>query len=275
LGFNIESVSQFFGPNDIIAFVESGLIRPAGLLKDYEIFAEIAVVLAFMSIFLYFFTRKFKYVLYFIVFLSGALITLTRSFLIMLIIGIILHLFIPFTSSGKKIKIIITLFCFFLILYLGLYHFTPSLINNFVDRINEISILLNYDVSTEELINRQQVHEPFQFLLIGNGTRFEKIQFHSLYLTLNYQIGTLGLISFLIFISLIFFNAFKTILTTYNNKQKLTISYLALVFILILINEYKIEFVRYSFSTEFTWLMLGLLYKVANDPFVFDNELKL
>jgi hypothetical protein len=81
--------------------------------------------------------------------------------------------------------------------------------------------------------------------------------FHSLYFTIMYKDGLIGIILFGLFIFQLIKNAYQTI-EIYNYRL---IS--LLIIAMFLINEIKIEYLRYSFTIQYSWLIFAFPFVLS------------
>ncbi|MEO0095243.1 MAG: O-antigen ligase family protein [candidate division WOR-3 bacterium] len=244
--------------------------RPGGIIDDYELIAEWFAVYIPFTFWLFYISQKksFSIILIFML-LLGMMITRTRGALFSLAFGIIIF-FICFPSKNilQRIKFIfsvLALICTSLIIIKAVF---PAFYEVTILRILQTFQLYAGGSSFDEIVNRQIIWQLFfdnyfTFNLLGSG-RISPTSirgyFHSLYFTLYYQTGLLGIISFGLFvISIIILVGICCVQRSahYEIRFLATVS-LAIIFIF-LIDEIKIEYLRGSCFSQYAWLFLGLV----------------
>lgn len=239
-----------------LSFIYSKLsyLRPAGFVRDYELFSE-WIVLLFPWVFVLYQETKKKWILFLLIMLPiGTIITVTRSSLILFIISLVLLVVLIRRVNQKgKFGFILALVLIVCISFFTVDFFFPEYIRIFNDRI----ISINYDNMSDIglIINREGRWEAFyshKVTLLGYGELSDWSGFfHSLYYTIIYKDGLIGIILFSLFILYLTKNIFHSI----EIKEYRLIS--LMVIVMFLINEIKIEYLRQSLTIQFAWLIFS------------------
>lgn len=254
----------FYGEAPVV----EGILRSTGTMWDYELLAEWFLMGIILSLALVYELQEKKYLFFTIANLSGIVFTKTRSDLILFPVILILVFLLTLKKERRALSLKV-LFIIGLLVLLTSF-FILSEIKLFYER------LLPYFSSTHllspEALNRKEAWNEgvHGFLarptLFGNG--FYDItslnihtfgSFHSLYLTILYK---MGVITFLVYLAfwwrMLYLGCDRLFLKRkISNWYVLFFLFIAVVFILI--DNFKIEYVRYSHTIQFVWLLYGLL----------------
>jgi hypothetical protein len=200
--------------------------------------------------------------------LSGILFTKTRSdILILSFLFLVVYLSLKLFKKDYK-NTIFNIFAF-LALTAGLFFVVfPSHISDLAQRLSGF-FGSKYLVSAEA-INRENVWDTADYFLknlkfFGNGLfeikslSFSAGSFHSLYLTLLFKIGILGLFLHMVFWAAIIIRSGLVLLTNRNSKNWYLIFFLLIAVVAMLLDGIKIEYLRYDHTIQFAWMIYGLL----------------
>ncbi|MBI2471500.1 MAG: O-antigen ligase family protein [Planctomycetes bacterium] len=251
------------------ASIREGFLRATGTVGDYELLAEWFLVGAVLSMCLIYKTKKYGFYASLLCSVAGIVFTNTRSALLLLVFMIIIiFIFLNLLKNNYKelsIKILLLIFGFGLVAFM----FT-SLTHGIFQRME--TFLHSSDITSPEAINRAQVWKTALDLLknpkiFGNGlyditSQYISINaggFHSLYLTILYKIGIFGLVIYAIFWLTILIKAWCNLYHVRESENWFTIFFLTISVTAILIDESKIEYLRYEHTTQFAWVMYALL----------------
>jgi hypothetical protein len=255
---------DIFAPSHakVLEYMDKGLLffRPSGFINDYELFSE-WLILLFPWIFMLYQETKNKWLLLLlIIFPIGLVITVTRSSIILFIISLLfLVYFIKGHNNKHMIRFVFVLFIVLAFSFLLIIFLFPRYILIFYDRIMAINIRDMGEFGS--MINRGDRWNAFyshDLRLFGYGELSDQSgSFHSLYFTIMYKDGLIGIILFGLFIFQLIKNAYQTI-EIYNYRL---IS--LLIIAMFLINEIKIEYLRYSFTIQYSWLIFAFPFVLS------------
>ncbi|MCX7994764.1 MAG: O-antigen ligase family protein [candidate division WOR-3 bacterium] len=244
--------------------------RPGGIVDDYELLAEwFAIFIPFAFWFLWNSKTKAYGTILIILLLVGITVTKTRGAFVSLILGLIpLFLLFPSKSVISKIRyaavFIVVLFTGWIIISMLFKDFYLEILDRFVYAYAQYQEGSTFTA----VINRQQIWEAFfhrflQYSFLGTGRptpTYSIGSLHSLYLTLIFQTGFLGLFSFIGFmISIVILLLVKYFEqhTSYTKRMLISVSLSALA--IFLIDEFKIEYLRTAYFSQYAWLIFGLV----------------
>jgi hypothetical protein len=252
--------------------------RVSGLIGDYELFGEFCALLAFYALWMFFVLNKKKFLFFFLMLFFGAVLTVTRSVIILFPIGIF-FLFI-LANSTVKIKLILAIGCISILVSISSnFIFESRAYKNINNRLETTKQDVKYkNVSFLEIIGRQEVQGADRYVVnfIGSGKKFKNIEsLHSLYLTLINQSGLLGFSSYILFLLSLFFSILSKWYNLINlnnfifyNEALFASIFSLLTLSLLFINEFKVEHLRFSHTTEFIWL----IYAISNMTIYFNKN---
>lgn len=246
------------------AILEEGFLRAAGTVGDYELLANWFLISALWGIGLTYTQKDWKIVALVSVLFLGILATGTRSAFILFPVGFlaITFLVMSFVPSWRKVALI--LFCFGLI--------TCVLGVLFGQNMGDIWIRLEDYLNSRNLIdpsaiNRKDVWDMAinQFLsritFWGHGFHNVELEyswgisFHSLYFTILYKQGLLGMILHLMFWLYLLMQSIKALRVSRRDDERgLVIISITAVFFL-LIDGIKVEYLRYAHTIQFAWMI--------------------
>ncbi len=246
-----------------------GIVRGGGTIGDYELLAEILLIGAILSLGLIYRTRKYVYFVPLLFCLGGIIFTKTRSSIMVLVICFLLaYLFILLSRKDYKNTSIKTagliLFCFFV-----LYMLFPQEIGYFVTRLD--SYFRSSNLISAKAIHRDQLWQQAtnQFLqrpsLLGSGMydisayRVSGGYFHSLYLSILYTLGIIGLALHVVLWLSMFKRSLFELFKKKEKKYWYLLFFLSLGVFALLIDEVKVEYLRSPQTIQFAWFLYGLL----------------
>jgi O-antigen ligase len=246
----------------------STTLRYPGLFRDYELLAEYLDLMALLCMGIALSTdskreRIFSIGAAFFVTIAG-FYTGTRAFAIGLGVGftVMLILFVIQPDLWKKLKNIVILG---IVLVLALYLLsTQGIFKGYVERFLRTDIRLGYYDSRTDVWARSfsmMNHLPFT----GYGTQmtrmFENIGYaspHSLYLSMLLKAGFPGILAILILICAPFLWMARILLNRTRHAYHTWAIILLSVWSCWVINEVKIEFIRYPFYMNIIFFILGV-----------------
>lgn len=250
-------------------YIVEGIHRFAGTIWDYELLAEWFLVGSVLSIGLFYKFKKIIYIFSLFCCLGGIVFTVTRSVLFLLIFGLVLifGLINMLTKDNRRstVKVIFLIFLGSAILS-GAF---PEQISSLTKR---LEIYFHHsNLISSEAINRGEVWKDALHIFLKEPTFFGKglynlstlyysvYSFHSLYLTILYKIGILGLFIYSIFWLKMLYESWRILITKNKPENWYVLFFLFISVVLILLNEIKIEYIRYGHTIQFAWLIYGLL----------------
>jgi hypothetical protein len=256
---------------------DSGIKRLSSIIIRQESMGEaIATLLPFL-LYLLAKTKKFIYLLAFIVFTTGVLMSATRSAIILFCFFFILYMLQQRTFFEVPQWFFLSLICTFsVILILG---FFPAILDQVIYRFNTFIEIYEKGGSFSQVINRRQKWDiairatMSNLSLMGNGMtsiigRGRTMNFHNLYLTVLHQMGVVGFIVFFGFIAKLLIRIYKSFRTISIQEYRL-LAYSALLSLSILmINSSKYEFNRQASYEEYVWVLFAIYYLIAENIFL-------
>ncbi len=250
-------------------YMARGIIRFTGTIWDYELLAEWFLVGSILSIGLFYKFKKNIYIFSLFCCLTGIIFTITRSVFFLLILGLVLIFalinILKKDNNRSIIRIILLLFLSGIILFKAF----PKQIQSFAGRLEDY--FQQPDLFSLEAINRKAIWEDVLYNFLKKPTIFGKGlynvemlyysagSFHSLYLTILYKIGILGLTIHSIFWLKMLYESWRILVRKNKCENWYTLFFLIISLILILIDEIKVEYLRYGHTIQFVWLIYGLL----------------
>ncbi len=255
----------------VAASLKGGYLRARGTVWDYELLAEWFLVGAILSIALIYETGKFLFSITMFSCIAGIVFTKTRSDMFLLLFVFIL-LFILIKIFKKDYNLISAKIIISLILGIGIF----SLL--FRGQVAEMFQRLALYAQSEDLTSADSINRgkawglALDFVkhprIFGNGLyRVASLDsydgpkggFHSLYFTLLYQIGIFGLISHIIFWYVLLKKALNVLVKMPKNDNWYIIFFLTITLLITLIDQVKIDYLRYGHTIQFAWVIYALL----------------
>lgn len=248
--------------------IVENILRSTGTMWDYELLAEWFLIGVILSLALTYELQKKRYLFFTIANLIGIAFTKTRSdvFLTFALLAII---FLLIFKKGRRIFSVKMLFIIGSLSLLASFLVFPE-IKLVYDRL--LIYVSSGHLLSPEAINRKAVwDEGFRsFLatptLFGKG--FYNIEslgihnvgsFHSLYLTLLYKTGIVTFLVYLIFWLRMLSMAWGRLFVTREISNWYTLFFLFISVIFMLVDNFKIEYMRYAHTIQFAWLLYALL----------------
>jgi hypothetical protein len=260
-----------FGTRDFVAQIPSTdrISRSIGTVGDYELLAEWFLIGSILSMGLFYNFKKSIYIFSLFCCLAGIVFTATRSAFFLLILGLILIFTIVSIlrkdSRRDTVKIVSLLFLSGIILF----WIFPEQIGGLTKR---LEIYFHHsNLLSSEAINRKVIwkdvfrnflREPTIFgkgIYNVNSLYYSSGSFHSLYLTILYKIGILGLFIYSVFWLKMLHESWRILTARKKHDNWYAMFFLFISVILILIDGIKIEYLRYGHTIQFAWLIYGLL----------------
>ncbi len=243
--------------------------RSVGTIWDYELLAEWFLVGGMLSIGFFYNFKKYIYVFSLFCCLAGIIFTVTRSAFFLFIVGFVLIFtlvnILRRGSGWDTVKIVLLVFLSGIILF----WIFPEQIGSLTKR---LEIYFHHsNLLSPEAINRGELwKDAFRNFLreptiFGKGIYnvdslyYSARSFHSLYLTMLYKIGILGLLIHSVFWFKMLYESWRILTAKKKRGNWYTMFFLFISAILILIDGIKIEYLRYGHTIQFAWLIYGLL----------------
>ncbi len=275
LQIKFPAISRYFfvfarRADDLGARSVQGILRATGTVGDYELLSEWFVIGAILSIMLIYVTRRYVYFLPILCCSVGILLTKTRSALLLfafsfILITVLLNLFKKDRNAlSLKITLSIIAAC-------GILYFVLS------DQVDEItqrlrSISVTSGVSAESFHREGAWTMALEYIgtptIVGKGlctiqTLHPDLKvgggFHSLYLTMLYRIGVFGILIHILFWFKILQKSWSFLINMKESKRWYTVFFLTISTVIMLINEIKIDYLRYGHTIQFAWVIYALL----------------
>lgn len=225
-------------------------------------------ILAFMSPILVYKIIRYKNILWpacFILFLLGILFAITRSGIILFLIGVPITILYNLRERfGRSFFLMYGLF----VTSLMIVFFAPSIIT---------PVIVRFDVAKETYfstgqlfttINRDNFPDFLNYVITNLslfGNSLFQNNFHNLYITILHQFGIIGFVFYFI----IFFSPFvlmiKRFIDSDNNKNKALIFSCLVSMILFYMNEAKFEFNRDANYQQICWGIFATYYLLATN----------
>ena len=258
-----------FSPRDNPDFVRilNDMSRAGGTLGDYELLAQwFAILIPFAVYFLLSDKKHFVSRLFVIVgFLAGIVMTGTRGALISVSIGLLVFLWIILRNergAGKLLKRSIEV-AFVLALVVGtLLVSFPERASEYWGRFTEAVWSYQSGADLSAVANRGSVwanaiNTIGSPSLLGNGPN-RLFSFHSLYLTVIYEVGIVGVAAFLGFLLYVIRRCYKSLGARSQSDEYVLLAASFASLLILLVDEIKVEFLRYSSTSELAWMLFGI-----------------
>jgi O-antigen ligase len=253
----------------LVTRVQSGR-RLSSIIVRQESMGEILAILA--PIVLYKITegKKFYYVVY-AFFAVGVVLSLTRSSILMFMVGAVLFFFFNRKIVGWSTRFIglYLSILFFLVIVIYFPHFFDPIVERFID----ISKDYHRGGSLIAAINRQNVwnvaidHMLENLNLFGNGMvtiyNGRVLNYHNLYFTLIHQVGIIGFCLYIFFFGYLFYRLVVAYRSTENIRDKAFIVSCLISIWVFYTSELKFEFTRRSSYQQVIWIILGVNWLVS------------
>lgn len=247
-----------------------GSFRCTGFILDYELLALWFVIGIIISLALAYAMKKNHYLLYVAFLAAGIVLTKTRSALFLLAAAIIIMEFTLNAFRKNRNHYSEKAALLLLISSIAAVILMPKQITILMHRISEY--LFSFDLLSPYSINRGEVWEMARGSFLRNLTFFGKglynvetdyyvqaSSFHSLYLTLLYKTGIVGLGLHVLF-WLYLIKASLTKLSRFKNDLNWYLTYfLSLSLVIMLADGLKVEYLRYAHTIQFAWMIFGLI----------------
>jgi len=254
-----------FGVSQIV----EGINRATGTIWDYELLGEWFLIGSILSIGLIFQKQRYLYILPLFCCVIGMFFTKTRSALMLffaafIFISLLLSCFKK--NQGAKSQKIALIIAIGLILAILIFRsqMTGSLL-----RLKQY--FQSGNLISAQSINRQDVWSNAARIVLSKPTLFGSglfnidsptvggSSFHSLYWTLLFKVGIIGFSFYIIFWLKMLRRAWKYILLHKNSENWYLVFFLFISVTFMLVDNIKIEYVRYAHTIQFAWLLYGLL----------------
>lgn len=241
--------------------------RAAGLIHDYELLAEwYAVFIPFALWLLFTKGQKWLHALGVILLLIGIVVTATRGAFLSLAVGVLVFLFfIPGKTIRQRAKYFFATLSVIIASWFIIGLVAKDFRERFVDRFDAAVVSYQRGSSLTEVMNRKEIWDSYidkhlAFALIGTGQRDATMgNLHSLYFTLLYQTGLLGLLSFVGLLIAIIIQLIHRFTHSRDLQQKLIIALSLSALIIFIIDEIKIEYTRSAYCMQYAWLCIALM----------------
>ncbi len=252
-----------------------GIARPKGTVGDFELLAEWFLLGCLLSLALIYIQKNYIYLITFLSCTAGIIFTKTRSDLMLLIFALLLIILILRTFKKDYDKLSIKILFAIIISFTILIIVFPSEIEDFIYRFKRYftsSSLISVEAfnrkiawdsaKIEVMENLNFFGNGFHYILVPVNDSFE--EFHSLYLTLLYKVGFFGFIIHLLFWATLIFKSGKKLIAHSNSSNWHFIFFLLIAVIIILLDQIKIEYLRWIHTIQFAWMIFALLASSLN-----------
>ena len=247
-----------------------GVDRLKGTIGDFELLAEWFLVGTILAMGLIYQSKKNIYSIPFLCCFGGIVITRTRSDMTLAVFAIMLAFVVLSVFGRNSLAPSVRIIFLGLLGILFVILFAPKQGQDIIAR---FIVYFGYrDILASEAINRKEVwdialnvflREPKVF---GNGfyifelsNDLQAMDFHSLYLTILYRIGIAGLGIHILFWFTILRGGILRLLRKRTNQTWHLNMFLLMAVIMMLLDQIKVEYVRYVHTIQFAWLIFGLL----------------
>jgi hypothetical protein len=245
------------------------VVRANGIVGDYELLAEMFFIGAILSLGLIYQTKKYSYAFPLFCCMGGIVFTKTRSSFILLVLAfafiyLVLLLAKKDTEKTALKTVLLILGGGVLISILFSQHF-----GFFLQRLQ--AYFQSSRLISPEAFNRREVWQQalnvflkkpslFGMGMYDIGSLYVWVQpFHSLYMTLLYKMGFAGLLLHGVFWVALFRSSYLALRKQSFLKYWHIFFFLATAVLFMLIDNIKIEYLRYGHTIQFAWLLYGLL----------------
>jgi len=267
---NIEILPSFLVAQEVKNPIE---YRFCGLFGGYELFIDYIMIVITFSLW---FILKRKYVLLsyitLIISLFLAILTGTRSFIVVFIIFVFVYVLLAFIKSERKIKNFLRVIMIFIFLFIMFEYFTPEIfISTLSFRSQETLNYIGFE-NIEKVSNRDW-SEAFPIVInqggvLGHGA-FLSTEFfdhymipHCLYFDIYSKFGILGILCLII----LFINILKISLNIWKN-DRIRISGKSLfpaLLIALFVQQIKISSLRYIHTILIYAFLFIVIYSLYN-----------
>lgn len=253
---------------EIVTIVTGGVQRLSSIIAGRESIGEVIAVLTPILLYKILAQRDKFYYLIFAIFFAGVLLSATRSGFLLFLFGLAL-----FALTVLPMIKLPTWSLFAVGLIVGgplSFAMFPQIFAPIIDRMNDFFSVYSASQSLAVAVNRAGVWHYVELVLIPNISLFGNgflslynglpFDFHNLYATVLHRYGVVGFP--------LFFYIFYKVSTTLLRARRLcsrradrALLYACLISILILlINEFKFDFIRGASYQQTIWLLLGIYY---------------
>ena len=218
---------------------------------------------------------RFYYIILFLLYCLGILLTATRSAILLSLLST--FVFLVWNYRNIRLPKILALIYFFAFLIGATLYFSPAFYNLFVKvmlRFNVISETYAKTAQFSAVMNRQSTWEyAIQAVwpnlnLFGNGMltilNGKPFNFHNLYLTLIYKFGIIGVIIHIALFLYILVSLIRFVRHEHNDSISSLASSCIISFSVFLINEIKFEFNRGASYQQIIWVLFAIYWLAAN-----------
>lgn len=266
LGVRLTTIFQ--GGISSESYARGQIVRPGGLSGGYELMAEMFLAGALLSMGLIYQKRNFLGGIGLFGCLAGIMFTKTRSALLLLLASVVfvaaLLKVLKMDRDRLSLKIALAMVLGGALFY-GLF---PGQVASFVGRLE--SYFGSDQLLSARALNREEVWGTARDFLsrpsiFGNGlftvsSLYTRVtNFHSLYFSLLYKLGIVGLALHVAFWLYLLKNAFLLLLKRKRVESWYAGFFLFSALLFILLDEIKIEYLRDSHSIQFVWMIYGLV----------------
>ena len=196
----------------------------------------------------------------------GIVVTATRGAFLSLAIGVLVFLLIiPGKTLYQRAKYFFATLFVIIASWFIIGFVAKDFRERFVDRFDAAVVSYQGGSSLTEVMNRKEIWDSYiskhlAFALIGTGQRDTTMgNLHSLYFTLLYQTGLLGLLSFVGLLIAIIIQLIHRFTHSRDLQQKLIVALSLSALIIFIIDEIKIEYTRSAYCMQYAWLCIALI----------------
>ena len=249
--------------------VVKNVIRANGIIGDYELLAQMFLVGSILSLGLIFQTGKYIYSAPMFCCIAGIVFTKTRSSILILIVAIIMIYgviqLVKRDNQKTSLKTLVMIISGAALIFLVV----PQDVNQFIQRLE--TFFHSSRLISAEAIDRQEVWQAAMNIFLAKPSIFGKglyditsvytgtQEFHSLYLTILYKLGIVGLALHALFWATLIGKSLRNLLKGLTNKNWHLTFFLICAVLAMLVDSIKIEYLRNPQTIQFAWLLYGLL----------------
>lgn len=252
--------------------------RARGTIGDYELLAEWFALVIPLQLYMVSYHPKYRlpYIIFLLFSTTGLVLTLTRGAVICLGIGIIFFYILLIKRQHSNRVGLVKFIAPLVLISGGFFFIIPQFMSFFSSRfafikMRELSITSFFDAINRGALWRRHLPIIKDLTVFGHGPYLPGSlglrgigSLHSLYLTLLYQIGIVGLFAFLWFVAILFKRLMSAFRFVEDECKYALIAVCTSVLLIFLIDEIKIEFVRTAPTSQFTLLIFAFIFIVSN-----------
>ena len=253
---------------DVIEFTRGGrdeIERISSFVFNYEYYGEILAALCPLVLYKIYRFRNPIWLLCLLLFSIGEILAVTRSGIILFMIGVVISLLYHFKEKLGKTLV---LSCSFLTVLATIISLFPSILADVFLRFKDATEVYRSTGNVFDTINRGGFPDIWDYVssnLTLFGHDMVRVDFHNLFLTSLHQMGILGMSLFFV---VLLYPAARLIKAIHNeaSANKTLIFSCILSTALFLLNETKVEFTRGASYQQIWWGLFATYYLVSKSP---------